>query len=400
MEHRITIKKNTSAEDIHKYWVAENDDKLIFEISSDSSFQDFASGFAIGVLRDFKLSNVTIEVELWSCLEIDSVLQGNIVSNSNHLMATIFGLQLIFISISVRIKEDDKQENIRSLFGRNLSKYLKAFDDRIGAGSAIYLISNHLRLIPRILGTQKDSSKFVEYIDFKSNFSALIESMRKDSFETSRGLSKSEADIVRWAFHTAENAFDHATYIVDPDNKQNTKTFVDGFRGIEIKKKYVHSISSLEERQDLPVILKNYISERIEEKNNSNRILIQYISIIDIGQSIYNTLPPLSEDEDDLARFNRAFKDKETRKNVNEFEKAGFGLGDMIRSARALKALLHIYCGSYEFYYDFSDEAPALDSDSSKINFTKINTFSKQSGTSISIIWPEYGLVADQSELL
>lgn len=372
----IVINKNTTIGDIEKNWISRNNE-INFLLKADSSFQIFAEAYAIPVLRELKESGALIKVTIPDSNFINQLIRGK-VESTEHPVFSIFGLQLIYTSSMICLQSNE-QENIRKVLADSIWRHLVDAQLTIGGGRKVQYISNHTYPVPTVFGGERKVNRYADYQKFKADISRRIMDVWKDG----DGISEYHLNIITGiAFHSAENAYDHA--------RSNGGKKIRGYYGLTIEKLVFESKDKVEERDVLPSLLKNYLKENFNIINlgRDGNMRVQILSVSDIGYGIQNTLT-LNEPLSPIDTIKRSFVDLVTSKPQNpENEQPGFGLGDIVSLSRELKALIYLQSGEHELYCDFSDEPERMIPEQKrKIDLIELGLRKKKYGLSISLVW-------------
>jgi hypothetical protein len=376
MLHQIIIREHTSIQDIDSNWKLAADNEVVFEVQQSSSFQLLAEGAALGRLRDFELKHVRIKIKLPQ-LPLRSGKKDEIDENKlPPLLFTIFGLELLHLSISVMVHDGIDDKLLRSLIGSHIWDKVRSNKGAITSGKVNYLISRHGYEVPVALRDKSTTLAFPRFAPFQQNIRPYILELRGNT-----QASGTENDLIEWVFHNAENAFEHACEYLDGE----LSIPIHGYRGI-ILQKIIITNEEYKNRHDLPEIVMNFVTQQISEGDIDRKGLFSVVTVVDLGVGIQNTLPKDNEDLSSFERLKKAFNDGVTRKKTNDKEKAGFGLGQMANAARRLKALLFIISADEMAFYDFSDEdvKSIPNQELELITYGKIGS---SSGLAISLIW-------------
>lgn len=365
----ITIKKNTTIEDIGK-WHDVRDSVISFKINVNSSFQTFAEGVAIGMLKTFYTDEKEINIVITkNPVENESVNLNNV----QPLFKTLFGLELLRIATKVYGENKDLLK-IGAILGNAIWKNILNSNGSLVDGKNVYLISRHGYNIPKCLRQQAFLDEFPRYDYFQSTFSKYIRGLRGYS----KYLNQSENKLIEWLHHVWENSFEHGSKSFENDLDGE---FIDGFRGIILGKYYFGRENEFEERDDYPILIKNYIRNLIaENKCPTHDFTCSYASVIDLGDGIQNTIKNHNT-SGEFEMFKHAFKDNVTRKTINERnEKSGFGLGSAVEAASKINALFHIVSSNLITKIDRINK-------NGEVEFSAPTFISKKYGTSVSIFW-------------
>ncbi|MGZ4969816.1 MAG: hypothetical protein ACXV8O_13560 [Methylobacter sp.] len=365
----IRINKNTSINDISE-WLGNIDNVVTFEILNKSSFQLFAEGVALGVLRKLSVNRVTINIQFYKTPD----LSNEIDQFHPSLFKSIFGLELLRLSKSIYNKNGD-QLDIRSIIGKKLWEHVLKQKGHLGDGKKAYLISRHDYEIPRCLRENEFSNSFPRYDYFQSSVSSYLLKLRGYT----KAIEESERKLIEWLHHIAENAYEHGRYSF------LEKDIVDGFKGIVLGKYFCKDISELYKRDEFPGFVKQFISRLIDTgEYKLDNFIINYASVMDTGDGIQNTLN-ISNQDTEFNRLCLAFKDGVTRKTELMNEKSGYGLGQAINAANDLNALLHIVSGNIQTSIDFSNSN--IDQKIDNLSLSDPVLLPDKFGVSISLLW-------------
>ncbi|WP_411725461.1 hypothetical protein, partial [Methyloglobulus sp.] len=280
MTYRIKIRKNTSLLDIGN-WASSEDGEVEFEITKASSFQLLAEGAALGKLRDLEIKLVPIRLEIYQ----SPITKDHEIDDTKlpPLFTTLFGLELIYLSKTVQVRNDSTQVNWRNSIGSHIWKQVLSNKGVISSGRIMYLVSRHGYEIPAVLRGQTPPAEFPRFDYFQQKIRPLISSLR----DTAAGTSATEDHLIEWIFHIAENAFEHASETYE----QGRLIPIRGYRGIVLQKIKFEMSKGVEHRNDLPDIVKNFITQRIEDCNIDQQGIINLATVVDLGVGIQNTVP-------------------------------------------------------------------------------------------------------------
>lgn len=372
----IVINKNTKIDDIEKNWISRNNE-IDFLLKADSSFQIFAEAYAIPVLRELKESGALIKVTIPDSNFINQLISGK-VESTDHPVFSIFGLQLIYTSSMICLQSNEL-EDVRQVLANTIWRFALDAQLIIGGGSRVQYISNHTHPVPMAFNGERKIKRYADYQKFKADISRKI----LDVWNDGDAISRNHLDMITGvAFHSAENAYDHA-------RSYNGKKIC-GYYGITIEKLTFESKEKIKERAALPELLKDYLHGNFSTLNlGRDKVMrVQVLSVMDIGHGIQNTLK-LNDSQTAVEIINRSFDDLVTSKsNIPEDEQPGFGLGDLVRLSRELSALIYLQSGEYELYYDFSDEPKKMSPEQKKnIDLIEIGKRGKKYGLNISLVW-------------
>lgn len=371
--YKIRIHENTSIKDID-LWSTKAATGIVFEISNASSFALLAEGVALGMLRDFELAGLNISIELQqSPLIIKEQKKEKVGSKLlPPILSTIFGLELLHISRLVTVHDDQLAFDLRSLIGSHIWGEVQRSKGVISSGKFVYLVSRHGYDVPLALRQSLSPSSFPSFESFQKNISNYLADFRSGNYS-----SATEKKLIEWVFHCAENSFEHAS--------QNAGKAIEGYRGIILQKIKLEKSDDIQKRNDLPDILKNYISQRIEDGQVGRAAVVHVATVVDLGVGIHNTLPD-NPGASNLDKLQLAFKNGVTSKNTNEHEKAGYGLGEAASAARHLNALLFLVSSNQIAFDDFSDRTRKQLPDQD-LTLVSLGEITKASGSTISLIW-------------
>lgn len=375
----IPIKANTKVIDIDDKWVPNSNNEIEFSITSKSSFQAITEGYAIAYLNDLKNKKTIISTRLTQSKNINNFLSGS-TETLEHPLKSIFGLQLLFVSDNFYFNDSDKQD-IRQQLAFKIWKLIIKEQGTIQIGQQRQFISSYTNPVPKSFGGERKAGRYADYQKFRSEITRCLKAMWSQDDELTDYQYDKLSGI---AFHAAENSFDHAR------SYRNTK--IKGFWGVSFLKLIFQSKTEIKNRKDVPSIIQEYLEGNYDQMNlgAGSSLRAQIITIKDIGPGIHNTLSSKTED-DDISLIMNSFNDLVTSKSKEALEvdeQPGFGLGDLVFIARELRAMLHMFCGQYEFYYDFSDEPNKMtDEQRRTVDLHFIGETKKNSGVSISIAW-------------
>jgi hypothetical protein len=383
--YKIKIQDRTAFQAIN-LWTPNRTSTVVFDVSNNSSFGIFAEGVALGKLRDLELDGFEVIINLQhSPLTCRTKGQETVgLELLPPVLSTLFGLELLHLSKSVEVDGDDLGIDLRSLIGTRVWREVQRNKGVINSGKCVYLVSRHMYPVPVALRQSPSSHDFPSFDSFQKNLTLHINSLR-GMMES----SQTEQKLIEWVFHCAENAHDHA-------EKYQGRP-IEGYRGILLQKVKIELGEDVCQRGDLPELVKNFVSQRKEDGEIGKEAIINIATVVDLGAGIHNTIP-----EDDnvrqqsgLERLQYAFKDGVTSKNVNDHERAGYGLGEAANAARFLKALLFIVSGDQVAFYDFSDEAEKQ-IPGEELFLTTLGKLEKRSGSAISLMWASNQSQEDQ----
>lgn len=380
MDFHIKIPKSCSLEMVDCDWTPELGAVVRFEITQESGFQLFAEGAAIGKIRDIQLAGNPIYISLPSSFKLptdEAPLEGSLPP----ILFSIFGLELLHVSQGVvtdSATNDPEAWRLRNELGSYVWDIAKSGKGVMRSGKAVYLVSRHGSEIPAALRDQPSPTVFPKFDSFRKNIAPHIAGLR----DVEAGIGASEAGLVEWLFHVSENAFEHASFTTTEQGRHA----IDGYRGIILQKIILNRIEELDLRSDIPQIAKNYIQQRINDGDAARQLVFITMTVADIGVGVQGTIPNEEDDQSSIELLRLAFQNGVTSKPLNKAEKAGYGLGDMAEAARQLRALLFIVTGNLVAYYDFTDE-PEKRLPSQDLSVNELGLISKNTGTSMSIIW-------------
>ena len=367
----IRINEGTSVKQVID-WNSDKDDLITFEILHKSSFQVFAEGIALGVLRTLVHRGKRIKIELYKSLNID---KGVKIEDIHPIFTSIFGLELLRVS-SQTVFQATEVENFRSVIGELVWGRIIEQGGIIGDGKTTYLFSRHDYEIPKCLRHGERSDLFPRFDYFHSKFSSFLSKMHGQK----KGNSPEERDLIEWLHHIAENAFEHGRY------SAIRREFTEGFRGILLGKSHFSRRNEVYVRKDYPAFVRNYMKSLVKNgRCPPSNFAINYATVMDLGDGIQHTLRSDSE-KTDFELLQYAFVDGVTRKQNFSKEKAGFGLGQAMNSAVSLGAILHIASAEVETYIDFSTEN-FEEPQKGALPFSSERKLGKSIGTSVSILW-------------
>lgn len=370
--HLIHIAKNTSVDDINRDWRKSDDGKVIFQISSKSSFQMFAEGIALGFLRDLVLSKSHVTIRLY---QAPSYNQKNEFEGVYPILRSIFGLELLRICQSLEDRTSSTLE-IRDSLGKLVWVHAKDNGGVISDGKRVYLISRHGYEVPRCLREDPSNASFPRFDYFQSNIASYVLGIR------GREVGHAEKRLIEWLHQIAENAHEHGGLYGGEEYS------VQGFRGIILGKLIVRRTEDIDKRHDIPGSVKAYIRKQLSvDKSSKNSFILNVATVIDLGEGIHSTVPENKKGQSSFESLNKAFEDGVTRKNIKMHEKSGYGLAQAVNAAVHLGALLHVASGGLEALLDLSDKSNAPASNEGKIVLKKCADLTKQSGSSVSIAW-------------
>lgn len=372
-EKEISIGQYTTVDDIRLHWANEQHAPVVFKLSSKSSFAFLAEGIATAKLYDFGRAGVEITVELsHDPMPADSE---DMAGFEGHMLASIFGMELLYVSANVYIKEHP-EINLRKQYGNRIWSAIRNNKGALGRGKTRYLISSHMYPIPEAIRESDDQTRFTSYEYFARKLrEKIVSSLR---YET---LTNTESEVIKWLYENVENSFDHAS-------KYDRET-VKGYRGLIVQKVSDLRLPRLDRRRDLPDIIREYVRNQIDRVGYHAPVL-NVITVLDLGAGIHNTIPTTNCKESSEDKLHRALSDGTTRKKDTNKERTGYGLGDMLSEARKLKALIYICSADLLFYYDFSDE-PKKTIPGRVPKMVPLGAVEKNSGTSVSIVWVSQG---------
>lgn len=384
MKKIIEIKKNTSLSDINEWGVVSNEG-VIFNLLSKSSFQVLAEGAAIAKLRDMQLKEVTIEVNIAGLL-VEEGYESTGFTSIPKLLWSIFGLELLYVSNKVSSNKFNHMSDLRNILGSYIWGKVQKDKGVIKSGRFVYFVSRNGYEIPVALRESASSSTYPSFPFFRKKVSECL-----SGFRSSKSVSNSENNLFEWLFHAAENVNDHA--IVKYIDKIKTNIPIDGYRGILVEKIILANKDDIK-RNDFPEVVQNYIGQRIADGEIDDSLIINIMTVMDVGPGIQNTLSS-NEKNSDIELINYAFEDGVTSKKLNSREKAGYGLGEVITAAKKLNALFFVVSGNKSAFYDFSDEPDKQIPNQSRVLIEYLN-INKDSGTALSILWAHNPKEEDQ----
>jgi len=364
----IRIRENTSIHDVGE-WMKNTGATVTFEILYKSSFQLFAEGVALGVLRSLFVKQTTINIKFYKtpfeCNDIE-------LTKIQPIFKSIFGLELLRLTKSI-YDENGIEKDFRSIMGNTLWQSVLDHKGHIGDGKRAYLVSRHDYEIPRCLRKDESSSEFPRYDYFQSSLSSYLLGLRGYT----NTIGPCEKVLIEWLHHIAENVHEHGRF------SKFENDLIDGFRGIILGKYVFRDEIEIEKRGDIPPYIKTYVKKLINAgKCPSKNITFNYATVMDVGDGIQNTLN-IADNKDKFDTLCLAFNDGVTRKTKLMSEKSGYGLGQALKAACDINAFFHIVSSNIETYIDFSD----IQSNKNSRLLSQPEYLDKKHGTSISLLW-------------
>lgn len=343
MYYSIRLENLITFDAIKEHWIikGQNVSKIDFHINKGFKFAVFSESLALAKLRDFEMENIEIGILFAGRAPAKNIQTKDIP----EYMFSIFGLQLLYFCKSASFK--DSTTNYKGAIGELIWSIAYEAKDVLDRGSRKYFISRSNQPLARALCESGAEREFPKVDDFKSSLLNNISTMKSNTSSWARDEQK----LAEWAFHNAENTYDHGS--------KRSNSVINGFRGIKVEK-IRFEINALPNRKDLPEIIKNHILSRFKSGEYFEERTFMLVSVFDDGVGIQNSLVA-KPDEDSYARLLYALRDGVSSKrndgnqSIPAEPEEGYGLGDMLESASRLNALVYVVSEGVAAYFDFSE---------------------------------------------
>lgn len=368
---QIAVREYTGVETILESWEVVPNERVTFEIFKNSSFQVLAEGTAIAKLQEMYQAGCEIHVEL-ATKELVSVTKASPLTT---IFASIFGMQLIWVSSSVYDQSDAARSDLKQEFGSLIWSAIQREHGVAGFGREVNIFYRHDWHPPAL--REKDPNLalpkpmvFYRQVNLRIN---QIARLYPDS-SAQRNLIK------RWLFHALENSLEHGQRNYQSPNSP----LITGYHGVSLRKINVLNEENLEKRRDVDTNVRDYLRELWKKGVISSSNSTIFASVIDNGVGIQNSLPTNGDETSDLESLERAFDNGVTRKrdlHKAVSNKDGYGLGDIVKSSTQAKALLVIQSAGLRVSADFSKSNP-------KRLFEDIERIPTKLGTMVAAVWP------------
>lgn len=372
----FTLTKSVTLEEIHD-WTPDSVGDVIFQITRESAFSLLAEGVAIGKLHELWRSGTNLVVRTTFPIHVDTLFRRIPEVGGLGLLATAFGLALASKASSVL--DSSGREVSDSLFSA-----LWATVHKVGgvlpAGAKQYVLFRDPDYsIPQCL--REDGRRTFPRL---GRFRSLLARLGSEiTYGKGLGASHAEAQLVTFLYEAALNSDEHAS---------GSSGAVQGIRGIIIEKTLYHRWAGLDDRPQVPDLIKPYIRRTWE--NTEGDLMFSSYTVADLGPGIHRTLPEKAN-ESSWDRLNRALLPGESRKPRGSGLSVGQGFTQILRAARDLRAFLFIRSAEMSGFKDFSRPAEQIESPLSRFAESMHGCV----GSSVSLLWPFPEISPDQMQL-